>query len=275
MTAKHLHQQAKRLWGASRFPFAESAKTVYNSPQFMTQLEKLQHWLSLHNSGFIYGANGVGKSYLIGQLLKALNDKEYYTLLNSHSTLRGPGLIRVLTRQLGSESTIRREDNIVQIHQRLQEQHPRWPVIILDESQNLSSETLEELRLLNCHQQAGRTSFSLLFAGDQNLMPRLLLGVNQPLLSRMSFSLELTAFQPEQSREYIDKRLEESMIHKNPFESSALGALIQSANGNARLINTLARNALQKACETNETEVTSTMMQQVIEAIPWLHKLRP
>ena len=274
MTARHLHEQAKRLWGASGFPFSESAKNVYNSPRFITQLEKLQHWLSLHNSGFIYGSNGVGKSYLIGQLLKELNDKEYYALLNSHSTLRGPGLIRVLTRQLGSEPTNRREDNVAHIHQRLQEQHPRWPVIILDESQNLSSETLEEIRLLNCYQKAGRSSFSVLFAGDQNLMPRLLLGVNQPLLSRMSFSLELSAFEPEQSREYIDKRLEECMIHKNPFESSALTALIESANGNPRLINALARNALQKACETNESEVTSLMMQQVIESIPWLHKLR-
>jgi general secretion pathway protein A len=274
MTARHLHQQAKRLWGASGFPFAESAKNVYHSPQFISQLEKLQHWLSLHNSGFIYGANGVGKSYLVGQLLTQLNDKEYYPLLNSHSTLRGPGLIRVLTRQLGSEPTNRREDNIAHIHQRLQEQHPRWPVIILDESQNLSSETLEEIRLLNCYQKAGRTSFSVLFVGDQNLMPRLLLGVNQPLLSRMSFSLELTAFEPEQSRHYIEKRLEECMIHKNPFESSALTALIESANGNPRLINTLARNALQKACQSNEAEVTSSMMQQVIEAIPWLNKLR-
>ena len=274
MTARHLHQQAKRLWGASGFPFSESAKNVYHSPQFINQLEKLQHWLSLHNSGFIYGGNGVGKSYLIGQLLKQLNDKQYYALLNSHSTLRGPGLIRVLTRQLGSEPTNRREDNVAQIHQRLQEHHPRWPVIILDESQNLSWETLEESRLLNCYQKAGRNSFSVLFVGDQNLMPRLLLGVNQPLLSRMSFSLELTAFEPEQSREYIDKRLEERMIHNNAFETSALTALIESANGNARLINTLARNALQKACDSNESEVTSGMMQETIEAIPWLNKLR-
>lgn len=274
MNAEHLTLQAKRLWGASAFPFAESAKKLYESPAFMAQLQKLHHWLSLHNCGFIYGANGVGKSYLVGQLLAQLNDKDYYPLINSHSTLRGPGLIRVLTRQLGSEPGCRREDNLAQIHQRLQEQHPRWPVIILDESQNLSSETLEEIRLLNCHQKSGRTSCSILFVGDQNLMPRLLLGVNQPLLSRMGFSLELKGFEPEQSRHYIDTRLEECMIHKNPFESPALSALIESANGNARLINTLARNSLQIACENDQPAVTPAMMQEVIESIPWLRKLR-
>lgn len=274
MNTEHLNLKAKRLWGASEFPFAESAKKLYESPQFVAQLQKLHHWLSLHNSGFVFGANGVGKSYLIGQLLAQLNEKDYYPLLNSHSTLRGPGLIRVLTRQLGSEPSCRREDNLAQIHQRLQEQYPRWPVIILDESQNLSSETLEEIRLLNCHQKGARTSCSILFVGDQNLMPRLLLGVNQPLLSRMSFSLELGTFAPEESRHYIDTRLEECMIHKNPFESAALNALIESANGNARLINTLARNALQQACENNIPTVTALMMQDTIEAIPWLHKLR-
>lgn len=275
MTAKSLHEQAKRLWGASRFPFADGAKTTCQSERFGQQLEKLHHWLSLHNSGFVHGANGVGKSYLVGQLLAELNEKAYFPLLNPHSTLRGPGLIRILTRQLGSEPTMRREDNIAQIHQRLQEQHPRWPVLIFDESQNLSAEALEEIRLLNCHQKAGRSSFSLLFVGDQNLMPRLLLGVNQPLLSRMSFSLEVGPFDPEESRRYIEQRLEESMIHKNPFEGPALNALIESANGNARLINTLARSALQRACQVNENNVSQLLMQEVIEAIPWLKSLRP
>jgi type II secretory pathway predicted ATPase ExeA len=275
MNAKSLNEQAKRLWGASRFPFGEGAQSACRSEPFTAQLETLQHWLSLHNSGFIHGNNGVGKSYLVGALLEDLNEKAYFPLLNTHSTLRGPGLIRILTRQLGSEPTMRREDNIALIHQRLQEQYPRWPVLVFDESQNLSAEALEEIRLLNCHRKAGRNSFSTLFVGDQNLMPRLLLGVNQPLLSRMSFSLEVRPFEPDQSRHYIEHRLEESMIHSNPFEEPALNALIESANGNARLINTLARDALQRACKENENTVTQARMQQVIESIPWLKSLRP
>ena len=274
MSAKSLNTQCKRLWGASHFPFSDDAETTYRTERFTRQLEKLQHWLSLHSSGFVYGTNGVGKSYLVGQLLGELSDKEYYPLLNAHSTLRGPGLIRNLTQQLGNKATISREDNIARIHQRLLEQHPRWPVLIFDESQNLSSEALEEIRLLNCHQKGGRSSFSMLLVGDQNLMPRLLLGINQPLLSRMSFSVAVATFDPEESRHYIEHRLEEAMIHKNPFDEPALSALIESAQGNARTINTLARNALRKACEANQPEVTQTTMQETIEAIPWLHKLR-
>ena len=65
------------------------------------------------------------------------------------------------------------------------------------------------------------------------------------------------------------------MIHSNPFEEPAINALIESANGNARLINTLARDALQRACKENENTVTQASMQQVIESIPWLKSLRP
>lgn len=274
MRTESLHTQAKRLWGASRFPFADQSGSAYRSERLDNLLEKLHHWLSLKASGFVYGTNGVGKSHLISTLLDQLSEKEYFPVLNTHSTLRGPGLIRTLTQQLGSRATISREDNIAKIHQRLHEQLPRWPALVFDESQNLSAETIEEIRLLNCHQKAGRSSFSMLLVGDQNLMPRLLLGVNQPLLSRMSFSLEVTCFDPHESRLYIEHRLQEAMIHKNPFQEPALNALIETASGNARILNTLARNALRSACEENQQQVTSAAMQHNIEALPWLHKLR-
>lgn len=274
MNVKSLNEKAKLLWGASHFPFADGSKTPYRSERFSQVLENLQNWLSLHGSGLIHGDNGVGKSYLVGALLGELNEKEYLPLLNTHSTLRGPGLIRILTRQLGSEPSLRREDNIAQIHQRFQEQHPRWPVLIFDESQNLSTEALEEIRLLNCHQKGSRASFSTLFVGDHNLMPRLLLGVNQPLLSRISFSLEVASFDPAESRQYIDHRLEEAAIHRNPFEPPAMNTLIESSSGHARTINTLARAALQKACQQEQSEVTQQQMQQVVESIPWLRTLR-
>jgi hypothetical protein len=78
MNAKSLNEQAKRLWGASRFPFGEGAQSACRSEPFTAQLETLQHWLSLHNSGFIHGNNGVGKSYLVGALLEDLNEKAYF-----------------------------------------------------------------------------------------------------------------------------------------------------------------------------------------------------
>jgi len=112
MTAKSLNTQCKRLWGASHFPFSDDAETTDRTERLTRQLEKLQHWLSLHSSGFVHGTNGVGKSYLVGQLLGELSDKEYFPLLNAHSTLRGPGLIRNLTQQLGNKATISQEPKV-------------------------------------------------------------------------------------------------------------------------------------------------------------------
>jgi hypothetical protein len=56
----------------------------------------------------------------------------------------------------------------------------RWPLLVLEEAQNFSASSLEEIGLLTCARTDTRPTlpFSLLMIGDDSLLPRLQMGIN-------------------------------------------------------------------------------------------------
>ena len=96
------------------------------------------------------------------------------------------------------------------------------------------------MRLLSCARPDTRAAFSLLLVGDDSLLPRLQMGINRALISRLGFALALSRLEPPQSRDYITGRLRAVGVHANPFEDQALELLIQAAGGLPRAINHLA-----------------------------------
>jgi general secretion pathway protein A len=117
----------------------------------------------------------------------------------------------------------------------------RWPLLVLEEAQNFSASALEEVRLLTCARSDTRPPFSLLLIGEDPLLPRLQMGINHALISRLGFALALTRLEPAQSRDYVTARLRAVGVHSNPFEDQGLELLIQAANGLPRAITHLAR----------------------------------
>jgi general secretion pathway protein A len=265
----------RSLWGATDFAFADKAEATYEHETFIQIRTRLQHWIAQHCSGVLDGENGVGKTYLINTLIEQLDPKQYYSIQLSHSTLQGAGLIRQICRRLGLEPRMQRGDNLELIHQRCDElrSNNTWPLIIADESQNLNAQSMEELRLINCHKSSSQPGFSMLFVGDKHLLGKLKMGVNHALLSRLSFYHELTALNAQQVHQYIQKRLHEVMIHSNPFHSDVIETIARISAGKPRLINLLCRASMQAASEQNTTQITPIIVQQSIESLPWIHQL--
>ena len=173
--------------------------------------------------------DGVGKSYLCSCLLVKLPGKRFKTLSLAHSSLTGSDLLRALCHQLGIGAHMRRSDNVGKLQGAFAQLGQRWPLLVLEEAQNLSALALEEIRLLACAQQATWPPFSLLLLGDESVLARLQMGVNRALLSRLSFSLKLERLNPAQAREYIAGRLRECAIQNAVFEPPALDLLLQAA----------------------------------------------
>jgi type II secretory pathway predicted ATPase ExeA len=148
-----------------------------------------------------------------------------------------------------------------------------WPVVVLDEAQNLSATALEEVRLLTCDRRDTQPPFSLLLVGDQQLLPRLQLGINAPLLARLSFCLQLQPWTGQELTGYIQGRLQEVGIYTNPFDAPALQLLVQAGNGLPRLLNHLAQRALEEAAAQNSPTVTATHLQRALALLPWAAQL--
>jgi type II secretory pathway predicted ATPase ExeA len=270
-----LDSALKSLWGASQLPFAAEVEEPYASESFEQIRHRLQQLVGVRASGLLHGPNGVGKSLLIQHFLRSLPEKRYKTLVLSHSSVTGTDLLRLLCSELGQRVRMRRSDNVLLIRQGWQQLDRLWPVVVMDEAQNLSATSLEELRLLSCDRRDTQPPFSLLLVGDEQLLPRLQMGINAPLLARLSFCLRLEPWTPEQFRGYVQARLEQVGIHANPFETPALTLLLQAGNGLPRLLNHLAQRALEEAATQNSRTVTTVHMQRALELLPWVTRLAP
>jgi type II secretory pathway predicted ATPase ExeA len=263
----------KTLWGASQAPFAAAVAQPYASGSFRQLSQRLEQLVAVRACGLLHGPNGVGKTLLVQHFLQSLPDKRYKTWVLSHSSVTGTDLLRLLCMELGQTARMRRCDNVLLIRQAWQQLDRLWPVIVLDEAQNLSATALEEVRLLSCDRRDTQPPFSLVLVGDEQLLPRLQMGINAPLLARLSFCLHLQPWTREELADYVQTRLQEVGIHANPFEAAALQLLVQAGNGLPRRLNHLAQRALEEAAAQNARAITATHVQRALELLPWLTQL--
>lgn len=181
----------KTLWGASRWPGFADCTVVLAPPCWQEAFRRLQQLIHVRASGLLHGSTGVGKSFLIHRWSEQLSPKQYRVLRVHHSTLMGSDLLRQLVSLAGKKPQYRRGDNVLLLTALWQEWAPVWPVLIVEEAQDLNTTALEELRLLTCVRSDTHSPFSLILVGDEDLLPRLDLGINRALMSRLGFCLRL------------------------------------------------------------------------------------
>lgn len=272
-SSRNLETELKTLWGAAHWPFASAVKTPYTSKPHSETLEELTHLLAIKASGILYGPNGVGKSLTVKTLLDELPAKTYRPMVLTHSSISPSDLIRHLCQIQGLPAAIRRSDNALSLRNMWRELAPLWPVLIFEEAQNLSSYALEELRLLACDRTDTQTPFSMLLVGDENLMGRLQLGVNRPLLSRLGFCLHLHPWSQQEAQAYLTYRLREVRIPEDVFDPQAEELLLQAAAGIPRIINHLGQRSFEQAARVHSRQIQPDHVQHAVEQMPWLGNL--
>ncbi len=266
-------RQLKALWGASRLPgFAHSTVQV-SPPHWQALWQRLHQLVQVRASGLLHGPHGVGKSFLAHRFTEELSPKEYRVIRLVHSTLMGSDLLRQLVRLGGQNPTLRRSDNVLLLRQQWEQMASVWPVLIVEEAQNLSASALEELRLLSCDRPDTQAPFSLLLVGDGDLLPRLQLGINRALVSRLGFCLSLTAWPLEALREYLQKRLEEVGIRAPLFEPAAEELLLQSAGGTPRQLNALLQRSMENAALGGRRKILPEDVQGALDLLPWITRI--
>jgi type II secretory pathway predicted ATPase ExeA len=273
--AESLALALKTLWGASRWPGLAETQVVVEAPGWTPALRRLDQLAAVRASGVLWGPHGVGKSYLLHRWSERLSPKQYRVLRVAHSSLMGSDLLRHLVKLGGQTPVYRRGDNVRLLGELWQEWAPAWPILIVEEAQDLNVAALEELRLLTCARGDAQPAFSLLLCGDDELLPRLELGINRALLSRLGICLHLAHWSQEALRDYLQQRLAEVGIHASPFAPAAESLLLQSAQGVPRTLNHLLLRSLEQAALAQRRDVTADDVQAALDALPWLGRVRP
>ena len=140
------------------------------------------------------------------------------------------------------------------------------PAFLLDEAHLLHQQVLDHLHILTNYEWDSRSLLSLVLVGLPELDMRLRLSRNRSLWSRIHTRLHLGEASPEDTAEYIERRLHQAgrTSPNNPFDSDALALLHEAADGRLRDIDRIATHALKRAARRKLKRIDRALLAAVL-----------
>lgn len=267
---------ARQSFYAEYFGFKEPPFALMPDPSLILWSREYRRAFSVLEYGVIAGAPvtlltgaiGSGKTTLLRELLGRLDDTVTVGLISNAQGGRGE-LLQWVLNALGQ--SFDRRSGYVALFQRLQDflvveyAAGRRTLLIFDEAQNLSLESLEELRMLTNINTGKDVVLQLVLTGQPELRalvrsPRL-----EQLAQRIAVSYDLGPLSPETTAEFIRHRLRAVGGTGTEFDEDALAMVHRVARGVPRLINQFCDISLLYAWTTDTKQIGAALLQQVLD----------
>ena len=259
------------FFGLTERPFSllPDPSFLYWSPQHRRAYTMLEYGLLTHAPiTLITGEVGAGKTTLVHHLLKNIDEDVTIGFISNAQGSRGELLRWVL---MALDLPAGAEETYVDLFARFQAfliseyAQGRRVILIFDEAQNLSRESLEELRM-----------FTNINANKDELLQLILIGqpelndlVRRPDMTqfaqRISSNYHLPAMDEDTMRGYIAHRLKVVGAKHNFFSSEAISLIHAATRGVPRLVNQLCDLAMLYAFTTGRKRIQRSLVEQVLE----------
>src|SRR6266436_939078 len=243
------------------FQPASPRGAVYFSPTHLQGLSTLEAGLTGELSGLtlLTGEAGTGKTTLIFSLLQ----RDYKRVRIAHiddPKLSFLEMMRLILTQMNLYSSGSTKLDYLKVLDHLLDLHGKEEriAIIVDESQVLSDDTLEELRLLSNRGQRGdRSLLQLILVGQPELAERLKQPHLRQLNQRISSRGVLRPLNAAEAVMYVECRLSAQGGQSSAiFEPRTLRQLLRRSDGIPRKINMLCHTAMMAAFYAGERKVS-------------------
>src|SRR5262245_52590745 len=233
---------------AEPFGLTPDPAFLYLSPDHREALAAVQYGL-LDGRGFItlVGEVGTGKTTLLYSLLSRLTS-DVQAAYVGYTTQSFEEILGAVLKDLGVEPAGRSKQDLLaafNAHLLHQADAGRTVALIIDEAQNLSDQTFEELRLLSNFETYTRKLLQVVLVGQPELQERL----RRPQLRQVHERISVRAFINPLSRiemeRYIEHRLQRvGGTSERLFTPMARRLIVWRAAGIPRRANILCHNAL-------------------------------
>lgn len=219
----------------------------------------------------ITGEVGAGKTTLVNYFLTRLINSRRRTAQIVSSKLEEASLLRVVASEFGISCETDDKANLLRkIQLFLQEEEGRdaCGLLVVDEAQNLSASSLEELRMLSNFQRNDGALLQIFLVGQPEFRDILLQPNMEQLRQRVVASFHLGSLDQSQTREYIEHRLntvgwsEDPRIHPFAFQE-----VFRSSEGIPRRINLICDRLLVSAFLAQKHEIVLDDVHEVVEEI--------
>ena len=130
-------------------------------------------------------------------------------------------------------------------------------VVVVDEAHLLRAEVFAELHTITQFDHDSKNLFSIVLAGQPNLLEKLTYRSSAPLASRVIARTHLSNLNQEQMVVYLEHHLNVAGVKKHLFTDQAITGIYQGSAGILRKANFLARGALIAAATEKEASVSA------------------
>lgn len=252
----------QQFYGLREMPFniTPDPKFLYLSPTHQEALQHLRYGIS-EQKGFIVltGEVGCGKTTICRKLLGELEQQNVATALILNPRLSETELVQAILRELGQEPVQgSRQDLLNQLNAHLLQLigADQEIVLIIDESQNLTFEALEHIRLLSNLETDTQKLLQIILIGQPELKRKLQEERLRQLRQRVLVYYDLKPLTLREVQHYIQHRLTLSGSNGRPyFTQRAMGRIFRASHGIPRLVNNLCDKALLAAFVKNKDGV--------------------
>jgi len=262
MYLRHFHLSTK--------PFAMNPDPtfLYSSEQHSAALTMLEYALeSQANFCLLTGEIGSGKTTLIRHLIRMLGEQVTVGLVsNTHRRFKSiyPWALSALGIVPNDDSDIAQYEALTDFIVREYGKRRRT-LLILDEAQNLSVATLEELRLLSNVNSEQDVAVQTLLVGQPELREKMAKPALRQFAQRIAVDFHLQPLSLSEVQAYIRHRLTVAGGGESIFERKAIEHIHHFSGGVPRLINQLCDLSLVYAFAEKRKRVDAELVAKVLK----------
>jgi general secretion pathway protein A len=217
----------------------------------------------------LLGEAGSGKTTVIRAAVEQATSRVHCVHLHNPALTRNEFVEMLAARfELSDEARRSKTALLLEIESLLQKRYEtrEATVLIVDEAQSLSTELLEEIRLLANIETNDEKLLTLVIAGQPELGSKLDDASLRQLKQRIALRCELRPLTLHETLVYLAGRIRAAGgVTSRIFTREAATLLHQTAAGIPRTINVLADNALLAAFARQQSPVTSQIVTEIVQ----------
>jgi type II secretory pathway predicted ATPase ExeA len=265
----------EQFYGLTEKPFSltPNPRFVFQSEQYRAAEEALIYGIG-QKEGFmlVTGAPGTGKTTLCRDLLEKLDPEKFRVALLFNPFLNGVEMLQALLSEfgLGDAATTSRKELLDRLNTYLLQQlaNGRTCIAIFDEAQHLSTEFLEQIRVLSNLETETEKLIQIVLVGQPELLKLIRTPQMAQLDQRVSVRCTLTHLSREEAGRYIDHRLAVAGAKgRIRFQAKAVGVLHTATRGVPRLINLTADRSLLAGYTAQTRSIAEPHVRQALASL--------
>lgn len=257
------------------FGLRESPFNVNPDPRYLYLTRHIQEALAgltygiQNRKGFILltGEVGTGKTTLLNRLLDWLRGQKVATAFIFNSRLEVNHLFDFMMADFEIPYDSREKSHVLlRLNQWLLERYRagETAVLIVDEAQNLSSEVLEEIRLLTNLETSTEKLLQIVLTGQPELEEKLKVPQLRQLRQRITLRCRTSPLSIEETFGYIAERLRIAGANAEPiFSKEAIQTVHLYSRGIPRVVNLLCEHAMINAYVDSVRPVPAHLVEEV------------